>query len=167
VRRARALSIIAVVLAGLAVAGCASEGDGDGASVDVPQIRAVVAGYTAAVAAGDGAKACSYLGEVMRTTFERQGLVLKLGGCAGYMDSLIERGRQRRGGKAPHIEVTSVRISKGATWAIARMRAPDGSTSTASLHWEHPGGWKIAPDLTGGPPMDTLTAPPTSTSPTI
>jgi hypothetical protein len=162
--RARTLSSIVLVAAGLAVSGCGS--GGTGASVDEPQIRAVVIGYTDAVAAGDGARACSYLGRVMLTTFERQGRVLKLGGCAGYMDRLIARGRKARGGKAPHVEITSVWISEGATYAVAQMKAPDGSTSPASLEWEHPGGWKIAPDFAGSPPDDA--APPqTGTIPTV
>lgn len=150
--RARTLSIIGLAAAGLAVSGCGSTGGGDGASVDEPQIRAVVTGYTDAVSAGDGARACTYLGQVMLTTFERQGRVRKLGGCAGYMDLLIERGRKARGGKAPRVTVTSVWISEGATYAIAQMKAPDGSVSPASLEWEHPGGWKIAPDLVGADP---------------
>jgi hypothetical protein len=166
-RSARRLSIIVLAVMGLTVSACASDGDGDGASVDKPQIRAVVTGYTDAVSAGDGARACSYLGYDMLTTFERQGRVLKLGGCAGYMNSLIRRGRQARGSQAPHVQVTSIRISEGAVYAVARMRAPDGSTSTASLEWEHPGGWKIAPDLTGAPP-DGIVPPPTgSTTPTF
>jgi hypothetical protein len=55
-RCVRRLSIIVLAAVGLAVSGCANQGDG--ASVDEPQIRAVVAGYTAAVSAGDGAKGC-------------------------------------------------------------------------------------------------------------
>jgi hypothetical protein len=164
-QRARTLSTIALAVVALSVWGCASAGTG--ASVDEPQIRAVVAGYTAAVSAGDGARACSYLGRVMLTTFERQGRLLELGGCAGYMEMLIARGRKARGRKAPHVEVTSVWISQGATYAVAQMKAPDGSTSPASLEWEHPGGWKIAPDLTGSAPGDEAPPLTVSTVPTF
>ena len=151
---ARRLSVALLSIAALAAAGCGGDDSGGGGD-DESQVREVVTSYTAAIADGDGDKACGYLSENARAEVDKAAQTLKADGCAGVLEKAAEGATDAEVEKVKNIEVTSVKITGDRATAQTKV---EGESGTPAILIKEDGDWKIAPDESKTATAETPTA---------